>query len=310
MRKSIERTFLNLVRLYTFNTPIGKGKYRLYQTALALCRFPPDNILAKTTDGRLLQVDLTGKMHETVFFVGEYERAVTQMLSSVIKPGDVCFDVGANFGWYTTLFYQLSRVNGSVGKTGTIHAFEPLPEVFRELRQNWILAGSPENVYLNNLAVGDENRVVNLHRFTDLPSGHTSLADMGKSDFQSFQVQMITLDSYLIEKQISNVNFIKVDIEGAELMFLRGASKLFKQDIPPVFMVEMAIATTSGFGYTPNDLIDFIGNAADYKFFWLDDERGTLRQFEKFAADDAGAHVLCVPANCEPERLSNLKIVN
>jgi FkbM family methyltransferase len=300
MREKIEHLWLKLIRLYTFNSPIRRGKYRLYETALGLCQSPPAQIEARTVDGRRLSVDLTSGMHETVYFLGEYERAVTDILSKMILPGDICLDVGANFGWYTTLFHSLNggakqdeKNNGK--NIGEVHSFEPLPEVFKVLKQNWTLAGKPENVFLNNLALGDDNRTVQIHRFTDLLNGFSSLSNMGKSEFVSVAVQMITLDEYLAEKQIKDVNFVKLDVEGAELMFLRGARQLFRQKTPPIMIIEMSQITCEGFGYELNDMIDFINAHAKYSYLRLDDYTGVLTEFERFPAGDIGAHVFCIP---------------
>ncbi len=131
LRERIERLFLKSIRFYTFNTPIKKGKYRLYQTALKLCRYPPTQLEAETHDGRRYSVDLTSGMHETVYFIGEYERAVTELIYSIVRNGDVCLDIGANFGWYTILFHFLiENKKEAEQKKGSVHAFEPNPEVF------------------------------------------------------------------------------------------------------------------------------------------------------------------------------------
>lgn len=302
LRRTVERLWLKSVRLYTFNTPVSKGKYRLYQTALSLCRYPPTQIATKIRDGRRFCVNLNEGMHESVFFLGEYEPAVTDVIASVVRKNDVCLDIGANFGWYTTLLSRLCS-------NGEVHAFEPMPDIFSELEQNRKLAGEPENVHLNNLALGDENRLIDLYRFTDLSSGFSSFSADGKNNFQTFSVPMITLDSYLTDKKISDINFVKLDIEGAELMFLRGAAKLFEQPLPPIIMAEMALATTKGFGYLPNDLIEFIRRHADYNFFALNDFDGTLREINGFDPDEIGANVLCVPTNSDSTKLENLKII-
>ena len=303
LRKTIERLWLKSVRFYTFNTPISKGKYRLYQTALNMCRYPPTQIAAQVRDGRRFSLNLTEGMHESVFFLGEYERAVTDVISSVVLKSDVCLDIGANFGWYSTLLSRLCS-------DGEIHAFEPMPDIFSELEQNLKLIGEPKNTYLNNLALGNENRLIDLHRFAGLSSGFSSFSAEGKDNFQTFSVPMITLDSYLTDRQLTDVNFIKLDIEGAELMFLRGATKLFEQAVPPVFMAEMALGTTENFGYLPNDLIEFIRQYAEYDFFALNEFDGTLRQIDGFAPDEIGANVLAVPKNSDPQRLNRLKIVS
>lgn len=304
LRKTIERLFLKTVRFYTFNTPISKGKYRLYQKAIELCRHPPTQMETRIRDGRRYSANLTDEMYWSVYFLGDFEPIVTSVISSVVKKGDVCLDVGANFGWFTILLHRLCGGNST--DSGEVHAYEPMPDVFSELKRSWELEAAPKNVFLNNLALGDESRTIEIHRFAGLSSGFSSLSTQGKSDFKTFEVPMITLNSYLSEKKIENVDFVKLDVEGAELMFLRGSTKLFEQQTPPIFMVEMALGTTQGFGYLPNDLIEFIGQSAPYDFYALDDSTDILTKIEGFAPDDIGANVLCIPKNCAPERIENL----
>ncbi len=306
LRAAVERLFLKSVRFYTFNTPISKGKYRLYQTALSWCREPPTRIETQTRDGRRYSADLTELMHQSVYFLGEYEPVVTNVISSVVRKGDVCLDVGANFGWFTILLHRLCT-NAAI--TGEIHAYEPMPDIYNDLKHTWELEGAPKNVFLNNLALGDEARTIELHRFAGLSSGFSSFSTEGKSDFQTFEVPMTTLNSYLTDKNLENVNFVKVDVEGAELMFLRGATQLFEQETPPILMMEMALGTTKGFGYLPNDLLVFIQQHAEYEFYALDETAGTLLKIKEFAHDNIGANVLCFPKNGDRTRIEKLKII-
>jgi hypothetical protein len=74
-------------------------------------------------------------------------------------------------------------------------------------------------------------------------------------------------------------------------------------------MAEMALGTTKGFGYLPNDLIEFIRQRAAYEFYALDDFNGSLRRIDGFAPNDVGANVLCIPVNHDPKRLLNLNFV-
>jgi FkbM family methyltransferase len=295
---------LKLIKLYTFNSPIRKGKYRLALLALKLCGGLPEEVVVKTTDGRKLFINPSSFTYRFVYFLGEYERTVTNIIRQIIKSDDVCFDVGANIGWYTTL---LMRLTGP--KTDNqVHSFEPVPEAFEKLKRNVALNDDKPNAQLNRLSLGESSGKVELHVFEGLPEGHSSISDLGRTDYKTVQCPMVTLDSYLKEKNIERVDFVKVDIEGAELQFLKGATSLFRQNAPPILLIEMALGTSKPFGYTPNDIILFIREHADYDFYAIDEMTETLKRIDGFAPDDKGAYVLCVPAGRHEERLAKLDI--
>ena len=301
MRQKLEELFLSGIRLYTFNTPIKKGKFRLFQVALGLCGTKHRAMPVRLPDGRRFVLDLTTGMQETVYFHGEYERFLTEVASGLIAPGDVCLDVGANFGWYTTL------MGLKCGEGGEVHSFEPMPGAFGDLERNIHLGGSPSNVFLNNVALGDKAGTVPVYLFDDLPTGHASIAPNADRPATVTDCRMITLDSYLAERDVKRVDFVKVDIEGAELMFLNGAEKLFSQDVQPVIMMEMALATTRNFGYLPDEFIKFIGSRGDYEFYAADEKRERLYQIDGFADDEIGANVFCVPASAPEHKRAAIR---
>lgn len=280
---------LKIIRLYTFYFPFDRGKWRFYTLAKKLYGKLPAKVLATTDDGRRLQVSLSDWMGDGIYFLGKYEVFCTEIVRRHINTGDVCLVVGANIGWYTTLFSKL------VGNEGAVHAFEPVPETFDLLKENVALTAKEANVFINNFALGDEEKNLDIHVFENMPMGHSSLAAKPGQNSATVFVKVKTLDSYLLQRKIERVNFVKVDIEGAEMLFLRGAEKLFEQATPPVIFMEMALETTKEFGYFPNDLIVFLREKADYKFYALDEENEKLLEIDGFSADDIGANVLCVP---------------
>jgi FkbM family methyltransferase len=300
-REKIDRYLLKLVRTYTYNTPIDKGKHRAYDLALKACRAVPDELLAITKDGRKFKVHLDTGIQNTLFFHGEYETVLTRIIRSLLRNGDVCIDVGANFGWYTTLFRLCC------GASAQIHSFEPMPPTFAELKANVELMGSPPNVFINHLALGDKPGELSINLFEGLSSGHASLSDQGRDDAVAYRCDVATLDAYLMEKSVDSVNVVKVDIEGAELRFLNGAQKLFDQDAPPIFLMEMALNQTKNFGYVPNDLVDFIRQHGEYEFYRADELSGKLIRFERFDRDDLGANVICFPKRAHADRFDALR---
>jgi FkbM family methyltransferase len=291
-----------LTRIYTFYSPIRKGKYRLAQASLKLSSRLPEQVVVTATDGRRLRVNFDDHLSQLIYFLGEYERPISEIVLTFVGPGDICLDVGANIGWYTTLMQKL------VGNGGSVHAFEPIPSTFSILAENVASNSNPEVVVLNNLALGEEAGEVEMHTFDDRSAGHASISDFGDAAANCIPTQMIRLDDYLVEKQVGDVKFVKIDIEGSELSMLKGSTRLFQQDIPPVIMIEAALATTQAFGYLPNDLLDLIGSRRDYYFFEVDNADGRLREISGFAPDSIGANVLCVPSGSYVKERTRLGI--
>jgi FkbM family methyltransferase len=259
----------------------------------------PDNEIVRLSDGRRLCISLrSGRgMYDGVYFFGEYEPAITQIVRGIVRPGDVCLDVGANLGWYTTLMCSLC------GNNGKVHAFEPVPFIFRELQKNVALSECTPACCLNMVAVGNSHRKASMHVFEDLPNGHSSLSTLSRGRFKIADCTIITLNEYIKEKSLAQVDIIKCDAEGAELWILQGAGLLFRQKVPPIWIIEMAKATLSEFGCAPNDIILYMKDQASYRFYAIDELRGRLKQIDGFNEDDIGANVLCLPEAIAKDRL-------
>lgn len=149
-----------------------------------------------------------------------FARGLLQGILSMLKPGDVVFDCGANVG----------AVTGPLAETGaTVHAFEPDPFAFEELSKR--IKGM-DNVVLHNVAVGVTAGTVQLMRaanFDDNPMGgsvkSTVIAggrNIDESEGATIEVAMIALPDMIREVagQAGRVAFLKMDIEGAELDLL------------------------------------------------------------------------------------------
>src|SRR6185503_21048395 len=97
------RELLRLGRADTRHSPIRKGSYRLARALAPIAEAHVQDVEVAATDGRRFRIDFRARMYETLYFLGEYERALTRMVERRVGPGQVCLDVGANFGWYATL---------------------------------------------------------------------------------------------------------------------------------------------------------------------------------------------------------------
>jgi FkbM family methyltransferase len=154
-------------------------------------------------------------------WLGLYEREKQEIISQEVRGGNVFYDVGANVGFYSLLASALVGL-------GRVFAFEPSPRNLSYLRKHLEL-NSAANVDVLALAVSDKNGV---ERFQVEPSGLTGhLSSDG-----DVEVPTATLDSLMDEGRILPPDYIKMDIEGTELLALQGASKTIQRYRPEIFL--------------------------------------------------------------------------
>ena len=279
-----------LVRAYTRHTPVSRGKYRLMVIGERWWAgaYPPTTT---TRDGRVLLLDRDSGMSGTVFWLGEYEKAISQVVRGLILEGDTTIDVGANFGWYTTLFAQLC------GPRGEVHAFEPLPEAADWLARDVAMNSGVAPVRITRAALGEAPRAsVDLHVFAGMTMGETSLAPSLGTVARTVRVPMTTLDAHLDAVGKPAVRLLKVDAEGAEFSIVKGAHELLSGPKPPLWIMEMSVQTSQEFGYHPNEVISLFRRYGSYRFLAIDEVRCELVDLGAgFFEGEIGANVLCVP---------------
>lgn len=145
----------------------------------------------------------------------------------LVKEGFHVFDVGTNIG--EVILNIAKRAN-----KGIVHGFEPVPYNFNKVSNN-ISLNSFTNIILNNLALSDKNET--LFFDDEEVKGHSGLISMNKNKIRnSKEVKAITFDSYVEDNNILRMDFVKIDIEGFELNFLKGAEQSIKKFEPILFM--------------------------------------------------------------------------
>ena len=237
----------------------------------------PDCVI-KHKDGRKIRVG-PDNIYWGIYCGQDFEPGATGVVRKLVSEGDVVVDIGANFGWYTTLFGNL------VGDRGKVYAFEPVPKIFEHLSENIALNNVAHRCVASRLALGDERKTVQLNVFPDLPASHSSISNLGRQGYVSFPAQMILLDAFLEDNNVERINFLKCDVEGAELLALRGARNLLCQGTAPLVMYECNKGTAEAFGYTPLDIFKFCQEVG-YAHFFKVTESGYLQAIEMATAAD------------------------
>lgn len=176
---------------------------------------------AKLSFGKIkLWVDLEDGLGWYFFVYRNYEPYETSLIQQVVRPGMTILDVGAHVGYYTLLLAL------SVGETGKVIAFEPEPSNFELLRRN-VLLNRLSNVICEQAAVLDHEGRTTLY-LSSINKGDHRVFDARDDDrFNSGRprsmvlVQTIMIDKYLRDHRIK-ADLVKMDIQGAEMLALRG----------------------------------------------------------------------------------------
>jgi FkbM family methyltransferase len=224
---------------------------------------------------------------------GTFESAEIAFVHRFLRPGMTVLDLGAHNGLYTL---HASKLVGSQGK---VIAFEPSPRERRALLLHLVL-NCCTNVKVERLAVGDENAEASLFVVEGNQTGCNSLRPPNVlSGTSPVRVRVTQLDSWLDRRKFGQIDFVKLDVEGAELAALRGASKLLERRPRPVILAEVQDVRTIPWGYRAKDILAHL-HEKGYSWFRLS-TNGTPEPLDLEAQDLDGNFAAC-PKELEPLR--------
>jgi FkbM family methyltransferase len=197
-------------------------------------------------------------------FAGAFEKEELAFVERFVQPGMTVLDIGAHHGLYTLLASQRVRPSGRV------FSFEPSPRERKALRLN-VALNFCRNVGIQSFALGSQETNADLFVVKHFETGCNSLRPpVADSEAYPVRVRVTTLDAWLQTKGIQFIDFIKLDVEGAELEVLKGATRLLKRIPRPVILAEVQDVRTRPWGYCARDIIEHLENNG-YKWFTLRD---------------------------------------
>lgn len=234
-------------------------------------------------NGSRMYVDSRQPAERWLLYSGNYQPALTMILKGYTPPEGVCFDVGANLGFYTVQFGQW------VGSTGQVVAFEANPALMQRIEANVALNGF-EHVQVVSAAIHDRAGEIEFHISSN--PGKSSIRSIA-SAVETLVVPAITLDRYLSEHPQARLDVIKMDIEGNDCQALLGAAETLRRFRPLIAFEYKPV--------TPREIVEAalrLLASLDYDL-WALSRDGTRRPFDALIKTDTD--VVCVPPALKPD---------
>lgn len=192
------------------------------KTGKLLKRILPSNMIVPILQGRLRGKKWIIGSSNIECGLGSYEYEKRILFEKMISKSSVVYDIGAHVGFYTLLASEL------VGREGKVIAFEPVPRNLKYLKRHLVI-NHCTNVIVIEAAVSDK---FGISFFSENPCsmiGH--LSEEG-----NLMVKTVSIDELIKRDMIPAPDYIKIDIEGAEMLALKGAKSTLSNFSPKIFL--------------------------------------------------------------------------
>lgn len=224
-----------LLKLLRFIFKFYKIEYGKY-TILNKIYFPVVNKLKlktlklKVNKKYIMSLDLAEYIQGHLFLFNTFEPTTEKIFKKFIKKGDVAIDIGANIGYLSLLMAEC------VGEKGSVYSLEPVSDNFQSLNRN-IHLNKFKNIKTFKLAFSDSNSIIKIFKSLDNNQGsHSMIFDSKRLNPEYEEVESLTLDSFVKMQKLMSINFIKIDVEGAEFEVIKGMDETISKYRPIIFM--------------------------------------------------------------------------
>lgn len=208
------------VRWYLREMPLARGKgFILRYLLIPLLPAPTKEFEVPVVGGARIRMRYRERLGLSTLLNGGFENKELEYARNALNPGDTAFDVGANIGLFSLVLAQ------AVGSSGTVIAFEPLPSNAGRAEANLNL-NRLSNAQVLVTAVGAEDGVGQLNMAEDPAYPSIQCVAENQGTGQCLRVPIARLDTVWRQMGSPSVKCVKIDVEGAELEVLQGATDL------------------------------------------------------------------------------------
>ena len=205
-------------------------------------------------------------------------------MKEVVNPGDVCLHFGGSDGRHSYLLSQ------QIGPKGVVHVYEPSNYSYKIMTRLLRWHGL-KNVHPHNAAIGATEGTM-LLSVPKKTTGHIGraygvvtyrggtasdeiLATGNRTEFIDQPTEVVSLDGLMAKEKLSRVDFIRCDVEGAEMRFIEGGRKTIERDLPSLLIEIHPFSLQRNFGSSGEAVRDYFTNLG-YRMWQLNDDNSHM----------------------------------
>ena len=248
------RAYYKFLRWWGAHWPIYRGRGLPRRLRPILKPFVPVWVQVEPSIRMLLAGnDLVSRI---ILETGAWEASTWLAIERHLGRGATFVDVGAHMGYFSL------KAAAVVGQSGRVIAIEPHPEMFHTLRGN-IIASGATTVVAEPTACSDSESTLELFSAAAANTGTSSLSQKNASFYgeggASYFVAAQQLDTIIRRANLSRVDVLKIDVEGAELQVLKGGQETIAR-YRPVLIVELDDRLLEPMGTSSAEIITFLSS--------------------------------------------------
>lgn len=210
----------------------------------------PDRAMVRLLDGMVIFVDPQDEqISAQLILYGQWEASVHKAVLSMLEPGNIVIEVGANVGYHTL------GMAAAVGSTGSVTTLEANPRLTDLLERSIRINGFTDRVTVLNKAAMDQPGTISfVTSRTQSGGGYVSIWDHTiHQDGQTIDVESVRLDDLGHDR----VDMIRVDAEGCEPFVMRGAERLISTNPDIILCMEWMVYQMQSRG-SVQDFVDWL----------------------------------------------------
>ena len=281
----------SLLEFYTLRLPYHPGKWRVVEALIKAGGIEIED--ANTTEvvtrgGLRWRLGSQCQVQRRLRYHGEFDRNDLRELRARLPENPVFLDIGACFGYYALKIRQLC------GPEAQVHAFEPFPVNHALLEEQRRLNGMAD-IRIHQIALSNEEGSVAFETPPASNGGVGHIAGAGAARANVVNVQCTTLDQFVARENLTRIDGIKLDVEGAELRVIEGGAESIRK-FHPIILMELNPPCLERLGTSAAELLKRLQELG-YSFF-----RATRSEFQPFSGLNPGesyTNIFCIPNRSE-----------